>query len=167
MLFDYDSGDYYEDDGPKLVASRVNAGYVYAAQTGTTGSDGVIYFRRSTNGGVSWEANVVAVLLNDPGGQFAVFGAQNVCELIELADGRLVIIFLYSSNAGSNFADYVVSSDQGATWSTRTNISGLNEWIYNSLNFTNARLLAAAKGNDVMVTRVDPEDDGQILIFRP
>jgi hypothetical protein len=163
-LFDFALG-FYEDFGVQLIASRIDTNNIYASVNGYTVVDSYdcIYFRRSGDGGLTWSSDITA-WEGDATNYLPSTGRFNRHQLVELADERLVVVFVYNDGADDNLA-YVISSDNGVTWGAATVLETAPFLIDNY--FYNARIYACARGNDVIVTQCDRVIAGNTYIFRP
>lgn len=158
------SYDYYsEDGGMSIVASQVTPGNIYVSVGGEGGfPDRTVYFRRSIDGGVSW-GSVVPIPVD---GSFTLFYAWNGSQMVELADGRLVIVFVYDNANDQPELAYAVSSDAGGSFAPPV-VFSTNEWLADPDGYYSPRLHICAKGNDVVVASTDRSLAGKNLIFRP
>ncbi len=105
---------------PALPAFQVDrdSGYLYVAYTHLEGDSSRVYFKRSLDGGESFEARV-AVAPNEPGHQ--IFPALAID-----AEHRVHLFYLRVRPQGPEWlvsAWHVVSEDYGLTWSTPTLVS--------------------------------------------
>ena len=163
FLFDYDTSNYH--DAPGLLASRVTSGLVLAANAGYAGSFDAMFVRRSIDGGQNFAAEY-GINLPTASYFFQVALAQNLFQLVELTDGRIVIVAVVKNGSLTEVV-YCVSEDLGISFSGWTILgTGDSFWIKDPIYYTE-RIFACARGVDVVVSQTDRTQQGNILIFRP
>jgi len=166
MLFDYENSSNYSDWGDNILGSRVTSGLVLATTSGYAGSFSCIYVRRSIDSGQSFAAEYS---VNFPTVNYYIqpFDARNAFDLVELADGRIVLVGVVRNDANQPEMIYSVSEDLGVSFSSWTALgSGTSFWIKDD-KFQGQRVWACARGVDVVVTQTDRTQQGNVFIFRP
>jgi len=103
------------EDKESIVADPTDSHFVYTIWDNTAGDRIPVWFSRTTDGGLTWEAPRV---IYDPGKG----GYATAHQMVVLPDGTLLDIFTLSFPAGNQrtpvFVAVMRSSDHGATWST-------------------------------------------------
>jgi hypothetical protein len=108
-------------DKNSITADPYTAGHAYAIwdRFDFNTEQAPIWFSRTTDGGVSWEASRV---IYDPGDGFGTIGSQ----IAVLPDGTLVNLFTEGDrNTGAGWLRVIRSTDRGLTWSAPTTIDEL------------------------------------------
>jgi hypothetical protein len=160
LLFDYDTSNY--EQAPGLLASRITSGLVLAANAGYAGSYDCIYIRRSTDSGQSFAAEY-GHNLNTPGAYWDAPEAQNLFQMVELADGRIVIVAVHDGPT----LRYCVSENLGVSFGSWVFLGfGSSFWIKDPKFYTE-KVFACARGVDIVVTQTDRTKYGRNFIFRP
>ena len=173
MIFDFANPDIlggwaYSEVGPSLVASRVNPLNIYACHETYGITNEYIAFRRSLDGGLTW-GNISAAVELAGSEEFHFSLTQNGARMVELDDGRLVIVFVYRNfDPYVIHTAYVVSTDYGASWGARVVFSS-GEWVADSgAGGRTARLHVCVRaGVDVIVTQSRRVDFAKAYIIRP
>ena len=162
----------------KLLASRITPSVIYSVAADFTLADDYIYirFRRSVDAGVTWEPEISPWGALNYDLLWSVDGDRPVIDLCELDDGRLVLVFLLRADfwplpdPDELYLSYVVSSDNGATFSAKVDVPNL-PWDDTAFSFESERFWAIAMGNDVLVTMSQyfqgVNEGGRNVIFRP
>jgi hypothetical protein len=155
------------------IASRARPGEIYIGTVDETASYSVTY-RKSVDNGLNWTTAAIAwseSVGGDLGNSYANPATYNVIRVVELDDGRLVIV-LRLSPGGRRYA-YAVNSDGLTTGFGPTTIlqPEFNLDATQYANFT-PRFEVTAKGNDVVIVWCNDspgsgDDFERSLVFRP
>ena len=174
LLFNYNTTAYFEKS-PQIIASRVTPLNIYCLNFSRQTFYEIV-FRRSIDGGVNWSPQ--AVIHVDVAYQFDEYYAGNIGRMVELPDGRIVVIYVLLIDAVTESirVDYIVSNDGGATFSLPTTVSDTellnyftpvndDEYQFDYRTY-NPRIEATAMGNSsVLVAVTDSNGQSNSFIF--
>jgi hypothetical protein len=108
-------------DKNSITADPYTAGHAYAIwdRFDFNTQKAPVFFSRTTDGGLSWEASRI---IYDPGDGFGTIGNQ----IVVLPDGTLVNLFTESDRGtGEGWLRVIRSTDQGVNWSPPTTVAEL------------------------------------------
>jgi hypothetical protein len=165
-----DLEDMNYDHGPAVLASRINPFNVYlvAFLWGPAPDyNDFIALKRSNDGGLTFSSFEYIGELDTVGtGEHygpTTDSSWNGPQFFELDDGRLVIVATFFDGTVPAVM-YVISDDDGITWSNKIVIS--TDWEA-EVNWRSSRVHACVRGNDVIITQTHSATRSRAYIIRP